>query len=57
MRRLTRAPSSLSSALCRPEGEIDSLNAARIAGQTDDEVRQPVRELEAARVTALPLQV
>lgn len=32
-----------------PEFEIDEINAARIAGKSDDEIRQLVRALEAAR--------
>ncbi len=32
-----------------PEYECDSLNAARIAGKTDDEIRQLVARLEADR--------
>ena len=32
-----------------PENEIHSLNAARIAGKTDEEIRTLVMKLEAAR--------
>ncbi|MER2518440.1 MAG: AlpA family phage regulatory protein [Candidatus Accumulibacter phosphatis] len=32
-----------------PAAEVDTLNAARIAGKTDDEVRDLVAKLEAAR--------
>lgn len=32
-----------------PEHEIDAINAARIAGKSDDEIRLLVKELEAAR--------
>ncbi|HHF7367642.1 TPA: helix-turn-helix transcriptional regulator [Legionella bozemanae] len=32
-----------------PANEIETLNAARIAGKTDDEIRILVRKLEAAR--------
>ena len=35
-----------------PEDEVDALNAARIAGKTDDEIRALVVKLEAARKTA-----
>jgi len=32
-----------------PSDEVDAINAARIAGKTDDEIRELVAELEAAR--------
>ncbi len=32
-----------------PAGEVSALNAARIAGKTDDEIRALVTKLEAAR--------
>lgn len=32
-----------------PENEVDALNAARIAGKSDDEIRALVLKLEAAR--------
>ncbi len=32
-----------------PEHEIDTINAARIAGHTDDEIRTLVTQLEVAR--------
>jgi prophage regulatory protein len=32
-----------------PANEVAALNAARIAGKSDDEIRQLVRKLEAAR--------
>lgn len=32
-----------------PANEVDALNAARIAGQSDTEIRELVRSLEAAR--------
>lgn len=32
-----------------PEHEIDAINRARIAGKSDDEIRQLVKELLAAR--------
>jgi prophage regulatory protein len=35
-----------------PDGEVDSLNAASIAGKSDDEIRALVAKLEAARKTA-----
>lgn len=39
-------------AVAWPADEVDSLNAARIAGQTDEQVRGLVRRLEAARTKA-----
>lgn len=36
-----------------PENEVAALNAARIAGKSDDQIRQLVRALHAARATAL----
>jgi prophage regulatory protein len=35
-----------------PANEVDSINAARIAGKTDDEIRALVVKLEAARKAA-----
>ena len=35
-----------------PASEVAALNAARIAGQTDDEIRMLVRNLEAGRKAA-----
>jgi len=32
-----------------PEHEVDAINAARIAGKTDSEIRRLVRKLEVAR--------
>ncbi len=32
-----------------PEHEVDAINAARIAGKSDDEIRALVKRLEAAR--------
>jgi prophage regulatory protein len=32
-----------------PEEEVDALNAARIAGKSDEEIRVLVKQLEAAR--------
>ena len=37
-----------------PESEVAAINAARIAGQSDDDIRALVTQLEAAR-TATPL--
>lgn len=39
-----------------PENEVAAINAARIAGRSDDEIRTLVRELVAARAT-LPQQL
>jgi prophage regulatory protein len=39
-----------------PSDEVSALNAARIAGKTDDEIRSLVVQLEAARKT-LPLRL
>ena len=36
-------------AIGTPENEVDALNAARIAGKSDDEIRTLVVKLEAAR--------
>lgn len=35
-----------------PAGEVAAINAARIAGKTDEEIRKLVVKLEAARKTA-----
>ncbi len=35
-----------------PEYEISALNAARVAGKTETEIRQVVAEIEAARAAA-----
>jgi prophage regulatory protein len=35
-----------------PASEVDAINAARIAGKSDDEVRTLVAKLESARKTA-----
>jgi prophage regulatory protein len=32
-----------------PSDEVDAINAARIAGDTDDDIRNLVKKLEAAR--------
>jgi prophage regulatory protein len=37
-----------------PAAEVDALNAARIAGKTDGEIRALVLRLEAARAAAQP---
>ena len=36
-----------------PSDEVEALNAARIAGKTDDEIRDLVAELETARKDAM----
>lgn len=36
-----------------PSGEITALNTARIAGQSDDEIRQLVVRLETSRMAAV----
>lgn len=36
-----------------PQHEVDALNAARIAGQDDDEIRELVKKLTAARKAKL----
>jgi len=36
-----------------PAAEISALNAARIAGKSNDEIRRLVQELEGARLSAL----
>lgn len=38
-----------------PESEVSALIGARIAGQSDDEIRELVKRLEAARKAALPV--
>lgn len=38
-----------------PAGEVDALNAARISGRTDTEIRALVLKLEAARSVADPV--
>jgi len=35
-----------------PASEIEAINAARIAGKSDDEIRELVRKLEAQRYSA-----
>lgn len=39
-------------AVAHPDYEVDALNAARIAGQPDEEIRALVLKLEAARKAA-----
>lgn len=39
-------------ATATPEHEVNALNAARIAGKSDDEIRELVKQLEAARKAA-----
>jgi prophage regulatory protein len=39
-------------AAATPDHEVDAINAARIAGKTDDQIRALVRELELARKIA-----
>lgn len=36
-----------------PAGEVDTLNAARVAGKSDAEIRKLVETLESARRSAL----
>jgi prophage regulatory protein len=36
--------------------EVEALNAARVAGKTDDEIREIVNDLEQARTTAYDLR-
>ncbi len=45
----TRSVSLGGRAVGWPASEVAALNAARIAGRTDSEIRQIVRQLEAAR--------
>lgn len=40
-------------AVAWPAGEVDAINAARIAGLSDDEIRALVVKLEAARAAAI----
>ncbi len=48
----TKPVSIGSRAIGWPEHEVDALNAARIAGKSDDEIRSLVSRLERARKTA-----
>lgn len=38
-----------------PDNEVDALNAARIAGKADNEIRALVVRLESARAAAMPV--
>jgi prophage regulatory protein len=49
----TRPVSIGSRAVGWPVHEVDAINAARIAGKCEDEIRQLVAKLEAARKSAL----
>jgi prophage regulatory protein len=49
----TRPVSLGARAVAWPAHEVATLNAARIAGKTDNEIRALVLELEAARAAAL----
>ena len=49
----TRPVSIGSRAVGWPEHEVDAINAARIAGKSEDEIRQLVAKLEADRKSAL----
>lgn len=51
-RRLTPPVKLSERAVGWPEGEISAINAARIAGKSDEEIRQLVAKLEAARKAA-----
>jgi prophage regulatory protein len=51
-RLLTRPVKISSRAVGWPKSEIEALNAARIAGKTEDEIRELVHELEAARTSS-----
>ena len=52
--RLWTKPISLGGrAVGWPENEVDAINSARIAGKTDDEIRELVVKLEAARNAAV----
>jgi prophage regulatory protein len=48
----TRAVSLGARAVAWPAGDVAALNAARIAGKTDDQIRALVLKLEAARLSA-----
>lgn len=37
-----------------PAGEVEAINAARIAGKTDDDIRKLVQRLQAARGVGAP---
>lgn len=49
---LLTPPVKLGRSSAWPETEIEAINAAIIAGRTDDEIRTLVKELEAGRTTA-----
>ena len=49
----TRPVSLGARAVAWPEGDVAALNAARIAGQTDAQIRGLVQRLEAARQAGL----
>lgn len=51
-RRLTSPVKLSERAVGWPQCEISAINAARIAGRTDEEIRQLVAKLEAARKAA-----
>ena len=48
----TRSVSLGARAVAWPAGEVAALNAARIAGKSDDQIRALVLKLEAARLSA-----
>jgi prophage regulatory protein len=48
----TRPVSLGARAVAWPAGDVAALNAARIAGKTDDQIKVLVLKLEAARVSA-----
>lgn len=50
---LTRGVSIGARAVAWPEHEVDAINAARIAGKSDAEIRDLVQRLMAKRATAL----
>jgi prophage regulatory protein len=53
--RLFTAPVALGDrARAWPEGEVDAIVRARVAGFSDDQLRQLVDQLEAARAAAAP---
>lgn len=50
---LFTSPVKLSArAVAWPRHEVDAINSARIAGRSDDEIKQLVQQLEAARANA-----
>jgi prophage regulatory protein len=48
----TRSVSLGARAVAWPAGDVAALNAARISGKTDDQIRALVLKLEAARLSA-----